>query len=205
MLRGGAGFVTINSNFYTIEALDVRRLSRYELHAQKMCYHVAEILRRHVPGFENAAVAQVGVDLGIRTSRRIAGRATLTAEAVSDAPQPACFDDVIGVTPVLDSKRRCGEFFKPYTADVPFGVTAPIGCDNLLVGSAKSVSTEPMGLIRGMTGCMICGQAAGAACALAGQEGVSPADVPIRQLQELLIRQGVYLGGPERLDRLGLS
>ena len=52
---------------------------------------------------------------------------------------------------------------------------------------------------------MICGQAAGAASALAAAKGVGAADVPARELQKELLRQGVYLGGPERLAQLGLA
>ncbi len=80
----------------------------------------------------------------------------------------------------------------------------PVGCDNLLVASGKSVSTtEP--ILRGMARCMVCGQATGAASALAARAGVPSAEVPIRELQRELLRQGVFLGGPERLRQLGLA
>jgi len=201
-LRGN-GWIVINSNFYRIADLDVRNLSRFELHAQKMCYHVAEFMVRRIPGFSRAYVAHVGVDLGIRASRFIRGRATLQSKVIHDAPGPVLFDDVVGVRPVRVTFR--GEFFAPYTADIPFGITVPIGCDNLLVASGKSVSTEPAGLVRGMTGCMICGQAAGVASALAARAGVPSADVPVRQIQRELLAQGVHLGGPERLKQLALA
>jgi len=201
----GTGFVVINSNFYKITELDVRLLSEYELHAQKMCYHVADLLKRKVPGFEKSCVAHIGVDLGIRSSRYIKGRGALRIEDTRDADAPTHFDDVIATTPVQDTKRACGEFMKPYTCDVPFGVTVPQGCDNLLVGSAKSVSTQPPAIIRGMSGCMICGQAAGAASALAARAGVRSADAPIRDVQKELLRQGVRLGDEERLKALGLA
>jgi len=84
-------------------------------------------------------------------------------------------------------------------------VTVPIGCDNLLVGSAKSISTQPRAIIRGMSGCMICGQAAGVAGAVATRSGVKAADVPIRDLQKELLRQGVRLGDAARLAELGLE
>ena len=201
----GSGFVVINSNLYSVEDLDVRNLSRLELHAQKMCYYVADFLKRNVPGFQGAEVAHVGVDLGIRASRYIRGRSVMEREWLVDAPGPTCVDDVIGTTPVQDTGRECGEFLKPYTCDVPFGVTVPRGCENLLVGSAKSISTRPTGIIRGMSGCMMCGQATGAAAALAAGAGVSAGDVPIRDLQRELLHQGVRLGDAERLAALGLA
>jgi len=201
----GTGFVVINSNFYRVADLDARSLSASELHAQEMCYRVAELLARTVKGFEKAVVAHVGVDLGIRASRIITGRSELKRAALVDAPGPSLCDDVIGVAVVQDTKRVCGEFLKPYTMDLPFGAAVPQGCDNLLVGSAKSVASRPKALLRGMSGCMIYGQASGAACALAARLGVAAADVPIREIQKELIRQGVNLGGLDRLRQLGLN
>ncbi len=201
----GDGCVVINSNFYKIERLEITELSDFELHAQKMCYKVGDFLKRNVPGFSDSYVSHVGVDLGIRTSRAIVGRKSLHQDQVRDTDGPWLCDDAMGVMPVRDPERKSGEFFRDYTHDVPFGITVPIGVDNLLVGSAKSVDTQPRGLIRGMTGCMICGQATGTACALAALSDESPGEVEIRDLQEALLKQGVYLGGQERLMDLGLG
>jgi hypothetical protein len=201
----GQGFIHVNSNFYKIEDLDIRNLARFETHAQKMCYYVANFLKTHLPGFENSTVAHVGIDLGVRSSRQIIGRHMLKKDALFDAPGPTLFDDVIAVKPVQDTERQCGEFFKDYCCDIPFGVTVPNGCDNLLVGSAKSISTDPITLLRTMTGCMVAGQATGAASAIAAKTGVNSADVPIRDLQKELLSQNVYLGDDARLAELGLK
>ena len=201
----GSGFIVVNSNFYKVEDLDIRNLARSETHAQKMCYYVANFLKAHVPGFENSAVAHVGVDLGVRSSRRIIGRKRVERTDAHDASGPVHFDDVIGVLPVQDTKQECGEFFKDYTYDFPFGAAVPTGCDNLLMASAKSISADPVTLLRTMTGCMVAGQATGAASAIAAQSGVNSADVPIRDLQKELIRQNVNLGDADRLKQLNLG
>ena len=201
----GSDTIVINSNFYKIEDLDVRKLSEFELHAQKMSYTVADKLKEHVPGFEKSIVAHVGVDLGIRSSRYIVGRETLHRDALVDPEGPTFVDTVIATTCVQDTERQCGEYMKPFTCDVPFGVTVPKGCENLLVGSAKSISTEPAAAIRGMSGCMICGQAAGAAAALGAKTNAGAADVPIRNIQKELLVQGVRLGDEARLKELGLA
>jgi len=203
-LRGN-GSVVVNSNFYRIEDLDVRRLSAFELHSQKMSYYVADFMARYVPGFAHSYVAHVGVDLGIRVSRSIVGRSKLTPEALVDPPGPWHTDEVVGVTAAVDTKRECGEYFKPFGCDVPLGVTVPEGVTHLLVGSAKSIGTDPPALIRGMTGCMLCGHAAGVACAVGARQGVAPADAPIRDVQRELLNQGANLGTAERLAELGLA
>ena len=201
----GYGTVVINSNFYRIEDLDVRDLSRFELHAQRMCHYVGEYLVKNVPGFSEGHLVSMGVDLGVRRSRAIVGRATLRGEKLKDPPGPSLADDVIGVTPPQDTTRAGGEFYQDFTTDVPFGITVPTAPPGLLVASAKSVSTDPVGIIRGMTGCMICGQAAGAASALAASSGAPAAEVPIRKIQAELLRQGANLGDEARLKALGLA
>ncbi len=193
----GSGFVVVNSNYYSIEDLDIRNLSRFETHAQKMCYYVADFVKRRVPGFQNARVAHIALDLGIRYSRYIRGRTVLSREDIS---KPTVFDDVIGTSPVQDSKQ----YFPDSTSDVPFGVTVPQGCDNLLVASAKSISTQPKGILRAMATCMLCGHGAGVAAGVAAKAGVSCPDVGIRDVQRELLRQGAHLGDADRLAQLGL-
>jgi hypothetical protein len=201
----GNGFVTVNANFETITGLDVRDLSKLELLAQRACYHTAAMMQREIPGFENAVVASVGTDLGVRQSRRIVGRETLARDAVYDPQSPSRADAVIGTMAAWLSKPAEGQFVSPYTVDVPFGISVPRGCENLLVASAKSVSTDPIALIRTMPGCMICGQATGVAAAIAVRDGVNAEDAPIREVQRTLLRQDAHLGPDERLSGLGLA
>jgi len=200
----GSDTVTVNSNFYTIDDLDVRNLSRFELHSQQMCYVVGEYMIKHVPGFENGHIVSMGSDLGVRSSRVIIGRTTLTSEQIN-APESGCHtDDVVGCKPTRQAGWHEGTCRGKTTCDVPFGVTVPSGPANLLVASAKSVSTEPPAIIRSMAGCMVCGQAAGVASAVAAAKSIASADAPIRDVQAELLRQGVYLGDEARLESLGL-
>lgn len=205
-MYGLRGFdqVVINSNFWRVETLNTPDVSRAELECQKACTYVADFLRRRVPGFERAYVSEIASDIGIRASWGIEGVVTLRDEH-RDGPQPAYFDDVIGCQPARASFEKTGEFFQPHTFDIPYGILVPKVVENLLVGSGKSVSCVYQGLIRGMTGCMECGQAAGAAAALAAKEGVTPRALPVRKLQRTLLEQGVHLGSGERLAELGLS
>ena len=201
----GTGFVVINSNFYRIEDLDVRNLSRFELHAQKMCYRVADLLRDHVPGFCRACVAHIGVDLGVRVSRTVKGSAELDMRSADGEPVAHRFDDVIGTTPVADPAWSNGLPFGNRTCDVPLGLVLPVGCEGLLVASGKCVGTQPRGALRGMSGCMVFGHAAGVTGALAARQGVTPRGVPVRDVQRELLRQGARLGDRQRLTDLGLG
>ena len=196
--------VIVNSTFWTVHTLAAPEMSQGELECQQACYYLADFFRRRVPGFERAYVVQMGTDLGIRTSRGIVGEATLTVADRSSA-QPAHFDDAIGRQPAVASFEKTGEFFHAHTFDIPYGILLPQGVEGLLVGSGKSVSCDPMGIIRQMSGCMVCGQAAGAAAALAAAQGVPPRSVETKQLQRTLVEQGVDLGPDQRLAQLGLK
>ena len=201
----GTNTIVINSNFYRVEDLDIRSLSQKELHAQRMSYYVGDYLIKNVPGFENSHLVSLGVDLGIRTSRRIEGRATLEFEDRETVHKTSRHnDDLIGCVPVLDSKWSLGTAWSNFVCDIPFGILVPKGVDGLLNASGKSVSTKTPGFVRGMSGCMMCGQAAGVSSALSANSGVPPADVPIRDIQKVLLEQDVYLGGKDRLRELGL-
>ena len=185
--------VIVNANFWHVDTLSTPEVSLAELESQKACYYVADFFRKRVPGFERAYVVQMATDLGIRVSRGIEGEATLTSEDAS-SDQPVHFDDTIGCAPVRANFEKTGTFFYAHGYDIPYGILVPKETDNLLVGSGKSVSCQPQGLIRGMATCMVVGQASGVAAALAAQEGVAPRELDVRALQRVLLEQGVNLG-----------
>ncbi|GAH59567.1 unnamed protein product [marine sediment metagenome] len=147
---------------------------------------------------------QMATDLGIRISRGIYGEATLLSEHTSSG-KAVYFDDTIGCTPASADFEKTGEFFHAHTFDIPYSIMVPKKIDNVLVGSGKSVSCEHQGIIRGMSTCMMLGQAAGAAAGIAAQNGASPRELDIRKVQRELINQGVNLGSEDRLKALGLE
>ena len=201
----GPGTVVINSNYYIFERLDIRDLSRYETHAQKMCYYVADFLRRKVPGFGRSRVEHVGVDLGLRGARYIKGRAWLREDQIAGTV-PVHFDDVIAVGPMNLAEPNGRTYHADATYDIPLGVVLPQGAGRVIVGTAKAVSTDKdhKRIVRGMVNCMQIGQAAGIAAALGAARDIGPAEVPIREIQRQLLSQGAYLGDAARLRGLGL-
>jgi hypothetical protein len=196
--------VVINSNFWRVTTLDTPAVSQAELDTQKACCYVADFFRTHVPGFEQAYIVQLATALGIRVSRGIEGEATLTFEHTS-SDRPVYFDDTIGRQPAHASFQETGGFLYAHTFDIPYRITVPKRTENLLVGSGKSVSCQPQKIIRGMSGCMIVGQAAGVAAALAARRGTTPRALDVRALQRVLIEQEVDLGPDDRLRAMELK
>jgi len=184
--------VIINSNFSRISDLNVREESKAELETRKSCFHVAEFLRKYVPGFERAFIIETAPDLGVRFTRWIVGEYTLTRE---ETEKGAKFGDAIGVG---------STGFPGVPFEIPYRCIVPQKVEGLLVASGKSASTRPKGLLRGMTTCIILGQAAGTAAAIAATTANLPRMLDIRKLQRSLARQDVYLGDENRLRELGV-
>ncbi|MNC67488.1 FAD dependent oxidoreductase [compost metagenome] len=78
---------------------------------------------------------------------------------------------------------------------VPYRALLPAGVDNLWVaGRAASSDRVVQGSLRVMPNCFAMGQAAGTAAYLASTSSMTSREVPIRELQNLLVRQKAWLG-----------
>lgn len=127
------------------------------------------------------------------------------AKSVDKKEEDIYADDVIACRPKQMNFKLTGEFVSNATIDIPFGVMLPEGVENLLVASGKSVSAVPQTMLRYQSAGMVLGQAAGAAAGLAAIENKIVRDIDIRKLQKELLRQNVYIGSEERLEKLGLK
>ena len=237
----GMGTAVINSQFWRIVSIDPRQVTPAEFEAHQMCYYVADFMVKHVPGFENAYIAQISDEIAIRVSRGIIGEETFdkderTVKDVIESNDPTAngtdieyrilravkadpryvksnrqdehniyTDDVIACRPIQKNFKTTGEFVSKYTVDIPYGVMVPLDCENILAASGKGVSAVPQTMLRYQSAGMALGQAAGAAAALAVRKGVTVRALPIRELQQELLQQDVYLGDTERLHELGLK
>lgn len=201
------GTLVINTGYYCFDRIDVGELSRFETHAQRFAYYAADFMKRHMPGFENSRVEHVGVALGLRGGRHIIGRSVLTIAGFRDGGERCKCDDVIAAPPSNLADSSGFGSANNNTSEIPFGSCVPRGTSRLLVGSGKSVHAEGGNyrIYRGMSGCMVYGQATGAAAALAAKKGIPSESLPIRDLQAELLRQGVRLGNDQRLRELGLG
>lgn len=182
-----------------VDATDVRSLTFGEIEARRQIDDIYTYLKNYVPGFEGCYFTKTAPFLGIRETRRIVGHYTMTQEDVL-----ACrhFDDAIAVASYpIDIHRPgdegctliwCGDCY-----DVPYRSLLPQKVENLIVaGRCISTTHEAMGAIRVMATCMAMGEAAGRAAKMAVREGVSPAHIDVRMLQDELRAKGAYLRSP---------
>ena len=195
-----AAEVSVNSTRVTrVLGTDVFDWSRAELDSRRQMRQIAAFLRRYVPGFEHAYVAQSGVHTGVRETRRIVGDYRLTAEDVLEARK---FDDVIarGAYPVdIHNPKGSGTVLKRLPSgaayDIPLRCLLPRGVDGVVVaGRCLSGSHEAHSSYRVMPIVMATGQAAGVCAALAARRDLTPRAVPVADIQATLIGQGADLG-----------
>ncbi len=187
-------------------ATDVWDLSFAEWQTRRQMRQIADFLRRYVPGFAQAYVAQSGVSIGVRETRRIVGKYQLTAEDVLSARK---FPDVIarGSYPIdIHNPKGTGTVLQklpPGEAyDIPLRCLLPRELDWLLVaGRCISGTHEAHSSYRVTPIAMATGQAAGVCAALAARAGTPPDRVEVEAIQHELVRQGANLGDAGRSER----
>jgi hypothetical protein len=180
------------------DATDTLSLSEAEIEGRRQVMDYLEFFRRDVPGFENARLHAIGVNIGVRESRRVRGHAYLTRE---DFRNLAKFPDSIArINYPIDIHNPAGggtehehvpegEWY-----EIPYGCIVPQGCDNLLVGGRPiSVDHAVHSSMRCMPQANTIGQAAGTAAAMAADQGVKPEDLDGIAVHDALVEQGVWL------------
>lgn len=192
--------VIVNSTRVTrMLGIDVWDLTYAEWESRRQMRQITAFLRRYVPGFEKAYIAQSGVHIGVRETRRILGDYQLTTDDVLSARK---FPDVIArcAYPIdIHNPEGKGTKFKrlpPGEAyDIPLRCLLPQGVEGILVaGRCISGTHEAHASYRVMPTSMATGQAAGVCAAFASLRGKATRAVPILNIQQELLRQDANLG-----------
>ena len=150
---------------------------------------------RTIPGFEDAFLLQVP-EMGVRETRHIQGDYLL---GLMDIYEQKSFDDCIGFgAHPIDASPRPEWLKDPSTSypprwffQIPFRSLLVKKLDNLLVaGRCISATHEAFGCIRPTVQCMVIGEAAGTAAAMAIQE-----NLPLRKLSYDALRTRLKANG----------
>lgn len=189
------GEVTICCPSVKGDGTDVESLTRAEVMMAGMLERWTARIQS-IPGFEEAYL-QDQPEMGVRETRHIQGDYVLNIEDVFRRRQ---FEDCIGFgAHPIDTQPRPDWLNDPETAypprwffQIPFRCLTVKGILNLLAaGRCISATHEAFGCIRPTVQCMITGEAAGAAAALAIKAGVAPRDLDWRELRGHLKGQRV--------------
>ena len=166
--------------------------------SQQCLYDVAWAMKNYIPGFENSYLTAIASMLGVRESRRVICDYEVTFDDFLNAKE---FDDSIGRgampagfhTP--EGETMCVYDLEPgKSMTIPYRCMVVKGKENLLVaGRCVSYEIEVANCIRCMPQCMVMGEAAGTAAAIAIKEGVSVRDINVSSLKEKLLNRGGIL------------
>jgi hypothetical protein len=178
------------------DPLDTEEVTSAEIDGRRQLKMYLEAFRRFVPSYENAFIADIGSEIGVRESRRIRGDYWLTLD---DVLNEARFADSIACSAWPVEEHGAGRatkwvFLKPGTFyELPFRMLLPVGIDGLLVaGRCSSASHDAHASMRIAAVCMALGEAAGVAAAQAGTSDIRKLD--IGALRRQLEKQGAIVG-----------
>ena len=182
-----------------VDGTSAEDLTRAELEGLRQAHKVFAFLKKYAAGFENARFMDTAGMVGVRESRHIQGLDKVTEEDVRACRVP---EDTIAVMAThMDTHNRSDAGGSYNTIDggpyfgVPYGCLLPQGTGNLLV-AGRCISADGMAgaAIRMIPCCMVFGQAAGTAAAMAVKDDLAPFQVEPGALRARLLHQGAYLG-----------
>jgi glycine/D-amino acid oxidase-like deaminating enzyme len=173
-----------------VDAASEEELTWAELEGRAQAARLAEFLRKHVPGFSEAFLADSAPRLGIRETRKIAGAYVLREDDVLAGRK---FEDGIGrcAWPIerhVSGGETSWQFLEAGTwYTLPYRCLLPKHPTNLLVaGRCLSADSAAFASARVIGPCMLAGQAVAAAAALMGERDTSAADVDVDALRAQL-------------------
>lgn len=156
----------------------------------------------YLPGFEQAYVASVATQVGVRESRRITGEYVLQLEDITECrkfPDGILKNrypvDVHGPKKSINEEKRNLIYLPPGEYhEVPYRCLVPLKVENLLAaGRCLSASFVAQSSVRIQPNCQAMGEAAGVAAALSLRQGVTPRQLDGAALRQVLRANGASL------------
>lgn len=171
------------------DGLDVEALTEAETDLRGRMFEVADMFRKHVGGCEGCYPAGPAPSVGQRRARAIRCDYELTQK---DCTEGRSFDDQIGCFGFIDNARylvrEAGAYGIPYRALIPREL------DNVLIaGRMMTAELVAHNSTRNTGCCLVCGQAAGTAAAMAATNECGSRDVDVGRLRGRLSDDGVLL------------
>ena len=180
--RKGARTLSLNMcRVVQVDATSSAARTLAEQTAKEYAHGQAEYLRRHVPGFADSSIAEMGGWVMPRLSRQIEAEYAVTRDDVDAGRQ---FPDTITLA---------GGMGTPNTGGVPYRIMLPKDVEDLLVaGKGAAIANTAM---RHVPIAQSMGEAAGTAAAICVEKDISPRQLLARigELQDRLRAAGVVL------------
>ncbi|MBN2401831.1 MAG: FAD-dependent oxidoreductase [Spirochaetes bacterium] len=178
--------VWINNWIPKRNCLDFQDLTYVEQRVREIMLPVLNYLQKNTPGFASSFIIDTAQQIGTRGSRRLSGEYKVT---IQDLKEGKKHNDKIAIIPSIDPNKIEPLIEFPYRALVPKEINGL-----LVAGRSFSSDIQSNDLINLIPHCVAMGEAAGCAAAIALESGKEVRDVDTKVLQNILKKQGVYLG-----------
>jgi hypothetical protein len=199
------GYIALNCiRILNFDGTKIEELSRGEIEAHLQILPLINMLKEHVPGFENIYLSSIAPFLGIRETRRIIGKQMIREDAAVNGVIP---DDTIALgSYIIDIHSGSGDSTLIRSLAGPYGITygATIARDvKRLMLSGRCISVDPVvfGSSRVMPTCMAVGEGVGTGAALAAKQKVLPEDVDVQTIRRKLREHGAILSLEDVYER----
>jgi hypothetical protein len=184
------GMVHVITGFVKFGGLEAGTISNAINDGRRMAFVLADIYRRYIPGFENAVIAGVADNLGVRSSRWLDSEFVFTKEMMK--PGARCKDALGQLVPYKHVVKHPGanawavHEMGDDTFDLPYRCLLAKNITGLIMGAGRSISTSDPYMLRVMVHTMSIGQAAGTAAAVSVKNRTDPHCTPIEKIQVAL-------------------
>jgi len=196
------GIVTVNmTKVYGVDINDPFSISQAEINAREQILKGQKFLKKYVPGFKDSYLDEIGIQLGIRETRRIIGDKIILYEDICSGKKHKDRVGKLFNVGHLDftKKDEAGNNITKFEyltkeLEIPSRSLLVKGINNLLVGG-RCISTDQkaFGFIRTQTACFATGQAAGVIASVSSFEEKDIRSIDISKVQNILSKQGIEL------------
>ena len=174
-------------------------LTDAEIEGRRQVFELFNLFKKYSPQFGDSYIMKMALQIGVRETRRIKGRYTMTVEDILGAKK---FADGIARSryPVdihnpsgkgTDLREVKGDFY-----EIPYRCIVPVKIKNLLIGSRSiSATHEAHSSLRVMPVVSGLGEAAGLAAAICVKKKINPAEVSGSQIKKEIFKLDTVLAG----------
>ncbi|MBL9215194.1 MAG: FAD-dependent oxidoreductase [Opitutaceae bacterium] len=194
-----SGVVIVNTSRVTgLNATDPFQLSQAEGIGRRQCGQILNFLRRHAVGFAQAVRMDTAAKIGVRETRHIAGRYTITREDILHA-RPFADTIALGGYPIdIHTPDEAGTDTTHLRPDIMYQIPlrsllVERPANLVVVGRCISATHEAAAAFRVTPIAMAIGQGGGVLAAEAVRLGVPPGEVPYAAVRARLLEQNARL------------
>ncbi len=204
------GIISVNnSRVYGVDGTNAWDITRADIEARMQNRKVFAVIKKYIPGLENAFVIDSSSNIGVRETRRTRGAHVLNEE---DILAGRTYTDSVArvwrhhgegqVRHSPDGREGASDNFAYREArtnlnwfEIPWGVFVPNNVEGLIIaGRTISMTHEADMWARGQYACMVNGQVAGIAASMVAAKNISLRKLVVSELQSKLVENDIDIG-----------